>query len=191
MLHLKTHDLETAPAGSVPALAEAKATYGFIPNLMGSLANAPAAATAYMAVAKAFDGSSLTPKEQQVVLLATSFENRCHYCMAAHSVVGGMVGLSSEEVAALREGTELSDPRLEAVRRFTASVVRHRAWIPEEDLVAFRTAGFGPEQVLEVLTGVTLKTLSNYMNHLAATPVDGRFSASAWVHPEEHASVPG
>lgn len=186
MLDLTLHTRETAPAGAVEAIDAAQKAYGFVPHLIANLANAPAAARAYMAVADAFEGSSLSAREQQLVLLATSFENRCHYCMAAHSVVADMVGLPDHVIASVREGTEISDhPRLEALRAFTASVVRNRGWVPEEDLDAFLDAGFDTAAVLEVLTGVTLKTLSNYMNHLAATPVDEQFEAAQWAHPEE------
>lgn len=185
MLDLTLHTHETVPAGAAQALTDAKNAFGFVPNLIAGLANAPAAAASYMAIAAAFDGSSLSAQEQQVVLLTASFENRCHYCMAAHSVVGGMVGLPGDVIAALRDGAELSEPRLQALRAFTASVVRNRGWVPENEVSAFLGAGFDQQNVLEVLTGVTLKTLSNYMNHLAATPVDDVFSAQAWAHPEE------
>lgn len=186
MLDLTLHTRETAPSDAVEAVDAAQKAYGFVPNLIANLANAPAAARAYMAVAEAFDGSSLSAQEQQLVLLATSFENRCHYCMAAHSVVGGMAGLSDPVIEAVRDGTEISDnARLEALRAFTVSVVDNRGWVPEEDIRAFLDAGFAVSAVLEVLTGVTLKTLSNYMNHMAVTPVDPQFEAARWTHPEE------
>ena len=35
---------------------------------------------------------------------------------------------------------------------------------------------------LEILVGVMLKTLSNYTNHLAHTPLDAVFAPNAW-HP--------
>ena len=186
MIDLTLHTRETAPAGAVGAIDAAREAYGFVPNLIASLANAPAAAVAYMAVADAFDGSSLSAQEQQLVLLTTSFQNRCHYCMAAHSVVGDMVGLPDHVLQAVRDGQEISgDARLEALRAFTASVVENRGWVPEQEVDAFLDAGFDARSVLEVLTGVTLKTLSNYMNHLAATPVDPQFEAMRWVHPED------
>lgn len=185
MIDLILHTRETAPAGSVDAIDAARETYGFVPNLIANLANAPAAAVAYMAVAEAFDGSSLSAREQQLVLLSASFQNRCHYCMAAHSVVGDMVGLPDHVIQAVRDGKEISgDPRLEALRAFTASVVENRGWVPEDEVDAFLDAGFDAGNALEVITGVTLKTLSNYMNHLAATPVDGQFEGARWVHPE-------
>lgn len=180
MLDLQLHTPETAPHGSVAALETARSAYGFIPNLLAALANAPAALNAYMGIASALESSSLTPVEQQVILLAASRENSCHYCVAAHSTLAGMAGASDECVDAIRAEEPVPVPRLEALRTFTGSVVRHRGWVPTADLEAFLGAGFTPAQVLEVLTGVTLKTLSNYMNHMAVTPVDGAFEKMAW-----------
>jgi len=189
MLDLTLQTADTAPEGSRDAIAGVKEAYGFVPNLIATLANAPAAVNAYVGVAGALGDSTLSPVEQQVVLLAASFENRCHYCMAAHSVVASGAGASDEVVEALRRGEPIADARLEALRAFTASVVENRGWIPEEDLAAFLDAGFEKAQVLDVLTGVTLKTLSNYMNHITQTPLDEAFGEAEWAHPGQPAGV--
>jgi alkylhydroperoxidase family enzyme len=44
----------------------------------------------------------------------------------------------------------------------------------------FLNAGFTPQQALEVVLGIGLKTLSNYTNHLADTPLDEAFAGRAW-----------
>ncbi len=191
MLQLQLHTADTAPEGSVATIEQAQKAFGFVPNLIAYLSNAPAAVKAYMGVASALEESSLSPVEQQVVLLAASVENRCHYCVAAHSVVAGMVGADEGVVDALRADASLPEARLEALRSFTTSVVRNRGWVPEDEVAAFLAAGFTQAQTLEVLVGVTLKTLSNYMNHLATTPVDGAFEAATWVHPAEQVAVAG
>ena len=69
-LPIRTRD--SAPAEAREALRRASGKYGFIPNLLGKLANAPAALDAYVAVAQAFERSSLEPVEQQVVLLTAN-----------------------------------------------------------------------------------------------------------------------
>lgn len=185
MLDLKLHDVETAPEGSKETLQAVTEAYGFVPNLVAYLANAPAAVKSYAAISGAFENSSLTAIEQHVVLLSVSFQNRCHYCMAAHSVTAGMASAPDDMVEALRDGRPLKDDRMEALRRFATSLTRNRGWIPEEDLQGFLDAGFTPAQVLEVLTGLCLKTLSNYMNHMAETPVDPEFEAGKWTPPED------
>lgn len=42
-------------------------------------------------------------------------------------------------------------------------------------------AGFTKAQVLEVILGISFKTLSNYVNHIAETPLDGAFAAQTWT----------
>jgi alkylhydroperoxidase family enzyme len=80
--------------------------------------------------------------------------------------------------------TQMIDDRgLEAVRGLAGAVVRKRGGLSDADLRAFLDAGHQPHQVLEVLVGVTLKTLSNYTNHLAHTPLDAAFAANAWQPP--------
>lgn len=191
MLRLELHTSDTAPEGSVSSLEQARRAYGFVPNLLASLANAPAAVKAYMGVASALEESSLSPVEQQVVLLSASVENRCHYCVAAHSVVAGMAGAADDAIQALRAAEAVPDPRLDALQAFTASVVRNRGWVPDDEIATFLDAGFTEAQVLEVLVGVTLKTLSNYMNHMAATPVDAAFASARWEHPSDRAALAG
>jgi hypothetical protein len=83
-------------------------------------------------------------------------------------------------VAAIREGKPLTDPRLQALRTFALQVVQKRGWLDPNDLEVFFAAGYDQGHVLEVLTWVSLKTLSNYANHIAKPPVDAAFSAQKW-----------
>lgn len=153
-----------------------------IPNLLGILAESPAALQGYLLTAQQFEKSSLSLSERQVVLLTASVENGCEYCVAAHSMAARRQGLSPEVIESLRDGTPLDDPRLEAVRAFTQSLVRHRGWA-EPAAEQFARAGFTNAQVLEVVLGVAQKTLSNYVNHLAHTPLDLAFAKEKWDHP--------
>ena len=181
------HAPETAPEASRAALGEAKAAFGFVPNLHAILAEAPAALEGYNALWSLFAETSFTPAEQQVVYLAANFENVCGYCMAGHSVLGKMAGLSADHVEALRDGAPIPDPRLEALRRFTSAVVRKRGFVEETEVGAFLAAGFERRQILEVILGVAVKTLSNYTNHIAETPLDAFMKDTVWTPPSARA----
>ena len=87
MSQFKVHTIDTAPVESVPFLQSAQQSMGFVPNLIGVLAESPAAVEAYLTLMSIFEKSSLTPVEQQVAILAISRTNECDYCIAAHSVV--------------------------------------------------------------------------------------------------------
>lgn len=181
------HTVESAPGDSRATLAQVRERFGFVPNLLGALAGAPAALQAYVAAAAAFEATSLSPVERHVVLLTVSFENRCSYCMAAHSTAALAAGMAEGVVKALREDTPLAEPRLETLRRMTCSLVRTRGWVDRDTLAAFLASGYAPEQALEVLVGVAQKTLSNYANHLIGTPLDHQFKRMAWSTPGEAA----
>ncbi|MFW5927106.1 MAG: carboxymuconolactone decarboxylase family protein, partial [Wenzhouxiangella sp.] len=74
------HDKSTAPAEARPLLEKAESAYGFVPNLLGIMAESPALLEAYMTVGQIFEKTDFSPTEQQVVLLAVSADNQCGYC---------------------------------------------------------------------------------------------------------------
>ncbi len=175
------HSSETAPEASKPILTAVQKNFGFVPNLIRVLAEAPAAAETYTTVMGIFQGSSLSNAEQQTVLLSVSFANKCDYCMAAHTTIAGMKDVPVEIIEALRSGTTLPDTKLDALAVLTRSVVETRGWPTDDAKEAFFTAGYGTQQYLEVIVGVSLKTLSNYVNHAADTPLDGAFEPQKWA----------
>lgn len=178
-LDLKT--IEDAPEGSRPHLERAKENFGFVPNLYRVFANNPVALESYVGIGDALaEHGSLSAAEQQLVMLTVSRYNDCHYCVAAHSTIGEQNGLSEASIEAIREDRSLDDPKLEALRRFTKAVVDQRGWLSDDAVSEFLDAGYEKEQVLEVYAITAMKTLSNYTNHLAATPLDRPFEAKRW-----------
>lgn len=174
------HSVESSPAASMEAMEAVGKKFGFVPNLIRELAAAPAAVKAYVTLSGLFDETSLTPVERQIVLATASAENGCAYCVAAHTAGLKMAGLADDQIEAIREQRRLADRKLEALRTLTTAVVDTRGWIDDADLDAFLQAGYTREQVLEVLVGVAMKTLSNYANHIAQTPLDKQLEAFAW-----------
>ncbi|MDX2299891.1 MAG: carboxymuconolactone decarboxylase family protein [Xanthomonadaceae bacterium] len=178
MPNFTLHTPESAPEAARDTLTRVAKHYGFLPNLLGGLAEAPAALHGYIALSEQFGKCSLDAQEQQVVLLATSVINECGFCVAAHSFVArNAAKLDDANLQALRSGGKLPDARLDALAQFTRAVVNERGWVNSAVLDAFLAAGFSKAQVLEVITGVALKTLSNYANHVLETPVNAQFKA--------------
>lgn len=174
------HTEETAPEAARPFLDGAKKKFGFVPNLLGTMADAPALLKGYLTLAEIFDSTSFNPTERQIVLLATSHVNGCAYCMAAHTVIAGMQKVPEDVVKSLRDNTPINDPKLEALRIFASEVADKRGYPSEENLKRFLSAGYTKSQVLEVVLGVGFKTLSNYTNHIADTQLDQTFAPVAW-----------
>jgi uncharacterized peroxidase-related enzyme len=185
------HTPDTAPEDAGPLLEQARQKFGFDLNLFAVMAEAPGLLEAYLKVNDIFSRTSLSPEEQALVLIAVSRENGCHYCVAAHSAAADMTGVPASVTDALRDGRPLEDSRLEALRRFAGQVVERRGWPEEDEVQRFLDAGYGRRQLLEVLVGVGLKTLSNYTNHLAGTELDRQLASRAWSPPEESAGAAG
>ena len=183
MLDLPIHTKETAPPDSRPLLDRSEAAFGRIPALHGVMAEAPAVLQGYQDMIALNARTSFTATERHVAWLAVSFENGCSYCMAAHTGLAKLDHVDDPVIEALRDGTPINDTRLEALRRFAAAMVRKRGRSDESDLQAFMEAGFRPRQVLELVLIVSTKTLSNYINHVAETPVDPAMEKFAWQPP--------
>ncbi len=172
------HTPESAPEASRAILDGARRGYGFVPNLLGGLAEAPATLEGYVALSRILDKASFTETEKQVVLIATSLENGCDYCVAAHATAARLKRVP-DDVVAVVAGRPIADPRLEALRQFTLALVRERGRVADEAVQVFLAAGFERAQALEVVLGVALKTIANYANHLIGTPIDAAFAPAA------------
>lgn len=181
MSQFPIHTVETAPTGSRPYVEAAKAAFGMVPNLVGEFAESPAVIEGYLALAGAYQKSDLTPLEREIVLIAAAAENGCHYCVAAHTTVTQGQKLDQSVISAVRAGGPIADARLETLRAFGVKVVRERGWVSDADVNALLAVGYTRANVLEVVLGVGLKTISNYINHIAETPVDAAFQANAFT----------
>lgn len=171
---------QTAPVAAMEHLRAAERAFGFVPNLLGVLAEAPIALRAYMDLTELLGKSSLSPVQQQIMMLAASYENGCGYCMAAHGTVAGRIGMPATVLEALRGGSTIPDSKLEALRSFVVEVVRSRGRVSDRRIDEFLRAGYTHENVLEAVFAVAMKTLSNYTNHITETPVDSEFAEQIW-----------
>lgn len=176
----KIHDETNAPEAAQPLLKKAKENYGFVPNLLGVMASSPALLKGYITLSGIFDETSFSPTERQIILLSASYENGCTYCMAAHSAMASMQNVPDHVIEALRNDEPIRDSKLEALRNLTREMVDMRGYPSADTLKAFKAVGYDDSHVLEVVLGVGMKTLSNYTNHMAETPLDEAFEGSRW-----------
>lgn len=174
------HSIETTPEGSKAAIRAVETKYHMIPNVLGVMAESPQALEAYLNLSQLFEQGSFNSVERQVILLTVSYENNCRYCMAAHTAGAKQTATPDAIIDAIRAGRPIPEPKLEILRNFTREVVDKRGLMSETDVRSFLDAGYNPRQVLEVILGVAMKTLSNYTNHIARTPLDPVFRTFEW-----------
>ncbi len=156
-----------------------------VPNMYGAMANLPALLEAYQhGYQLVRSQSGFTPIEQEVLFLTISRENFCTYCVAAHSFVAdAMTKVPVEITDAIRSDAEIQDEKLEALRHFAATMVRTRGNPGESDATEFLGAGFTEQHILGVILAISVKTLSNYSNHVFHTELDQAFKGRQWNGP--------
>lgn len=182
------HTPDTAPAESRPLLEKSQAAFGMVPGLHAVMAESPQHLEAYQTLHGLFEETSLGVTERNVVWLTINVEHACHYCVPAHTGIARSQGVDDGVIAALREARPLDDARLETLRQFTLKVVRQRGHVDQADIDAFIAAGFTRRNVLDVILGVAQKVMSNYVNHIADTPVDAPFARFEWTPPSARAA---
>jgi len=141
-------------------------TYGFIPNLFAYMAEAPTTIKAYLELNKLIEKTSFTTAQQQVALMAASVENGCDFCTTAHHAIGKMKQANEQTLKALNAQTTIDDAQDKVLVDFVQLVVKKRGRLSSDDINKFLDAGFTKQQILEVMLIVSIKTLSNYINHL-------------------------
>ena len=143
---------------------------GMVPNLYATFAYSETALANYLAFQSA--KSSLMGKSREVVNLVTSQVNRCEYCLAAHTVLGGIVGFTPSQIIEIRHGHANFDPKFDALARLTKGVVESRGHIDPALLDSFFAAGWTKENLVDAIVIMGDKTVSNYMHGVTKVPVD-------------------
>jgi uncharacterized peroxidase-related enzyme len=181
-LTLSAKTLQNAEPKARAILERAKAQMGFIPNMYAVMANSPGLLETYMDGYDRFrKDSGLTPAEQEVVFLTISRTNGCDYCVAAHSLIADQMSKVAPAVTeAIRDGRAIPDPKLAALSAFTDVLLSKRGLPSKADVAAFLAAGYGERQILELILAISVKTLSNYSNHLFHTTLDQAFVGREW-----------
>lgn len=168
---LKLIDPDRASGQQKELLDAVRAKLGLVPNLTRALANAPAALKAYLDLSGALAGASLNARQREQLALAVSEVNACGYCLSAHTLIGGKLGLQEGQILDARRGTA-DDPKTAALLRLAQRIVLERGHVKDADLRAARAAGVTDGELAETVAVVALNLFTNYFNHLAATPVD-------------------
>jgi alkylhydroperoxidase family enzyme len=181
MSTFKVHSIESAPEKSKAMLEASVKGFGMLPNLHGVMAESPAMLEAYKTIHDTFMNKTGFNKEELTVVWQTiNVENKCHYCVPAHTGIAHMMKVDASITEALRNETPLANDKLETLRNTTLAIVRDRGFVSESQMQAFYDAGYTNAQYLDILVGYAQKIMSNYTNHAAKTEVDPSFKDFAW-----------
>ncbi|MFK5237809.1 carboxymuconolactone decarboxylase family protein [Glaesserella parasuis] len=173
MSKFQIHTIDTAPEAAKETLQAVKNNNGFIPNLIGVLANAPTALETYRTVGAINQRNSLTPTEREIVQITAAVANGCGFCVAGHTAISiKQIKMPDELLQALRKATPIQDNKLDTLARFTLAVINTKGKVGEILLNEFFAVGYTQQNALDVVLGVSLASLCNYANNLADTPIN-------------------
>ena len=143
---------------------------GFVPNLYATYAYSDTALENYLNFSNA--KTSLSAKEREVVNLAVSEVNNCIYCLSAHTAIGKMNGFTDEQILELRAGEASFNEKLDALARIARNITENRGKTDAAVLENFFNAGYSKGNLIDVISLVGDKTISNYIHSTTQVPVD-------------------
>jgi len=147
-----------------------KKALGFVPNLYATYAHSDTALENYLNFANA--KTSLSAKEKEVVNLAVSQVNDCIYCLSAHTAIGKMNGFTDEQILELRAGFSSVNTKLDALAKLAKNITENRGRTDTDVLENFFNAGYTKANLIDTISLVGDKTISNYIHSTTKVPVD-------------------
>ncbi|MEM6160961.1 carboxymuconolactone decarboxylase family protein [Erwinia sp. P6884] len=177
MTILKMHNLDSAPSASRSSLQGSIDVFGWIPWQSAYMAESPALLSSYQFAHDAFCQCSLNEEERAVVWITTGTINQCAYTVQAHNWIAQHKGVSVEILNTLAHEPEVLPGKLAALYRFTRQVVLAQGQIPQQALEEVLSAGYSQQNVLDVILGVSQKTMSTLLNSIAHTQIEPQFQS--------------
>lgn len=143
---------------------------GFVPNLFATYAYSNTALENYLNFSNA--KTSLKAKEKEVVNLAVSQVNECVYCLSAHTAIAKMNGFTDNQILEIRAGEATFDAKLDALARLARNTTENRGRTSADVLENFFAQGYTKANLVDVISLIGDKTISNYLHNTTQVPVD-------------------
>lgn len=170
----------TAPAPARRAMEATARHLGYLPAPVARLASSPQLLEGFLKVSGLFEATSLDPVAREVVVLTIAVRNGCHVCVAMHTARLAGMDAGAGLISALREGRPLADRRLAAIQTFTLQAVAAAGAVGDDELQAFFSHGYTPQNALEVVLGIGAYTMSTLANRMTRAPLDDQLKPFAW-----------
>ena len=168
---IKGIDRETARGKAKELLDAVERKYGAVPNSFRTMAIAPAGLQGFLDLSGTLEGGVLPFETRYQISLAVSEINGCPYCLSAFTAIGKSRGMKDETLAMCRLAGS-TDPKIDAMLKFAAAMVRARGAVTNEDFQKVKSAGCSDEEIQEIVANVALFTFANYINLVLGTEID-------------------
>ena len=140
-------------------------------NIFKGLASHPEVLEAFLGWSGGLKAGALSDAEHEILALHISETNGCAYCTAAHTMIAEGVGIDSKTSLEARRGKS-GEGKHQALIDFAGAVMETRGFVSNEQLEAFKNAGYGDQAVIEVIAAISAHTFTNLYNHVHATEID-------------------
>lgn len=173
MTRLNTIRPETATGAAAEVFAKIKKAAGKVPNAYATIGTHSAEA---LSAALAFDAtvaaSTLGKPDIEVIKLVVSEHAGCDYCVAAHTLMGKLAGLSGEQMKQVRSGVASGDATRDALVTYVRTLVGTRGTVPAEAVATICAAGYTERQIIEINLAIASITFTNLVNRVNDTTLD-------------------
>src|SRR5215510_5687147 len=135
-------------------ILEVQEKAGFVPNVFLVLARRPDEFRAFFAYHDALmlKEGGLSKGEREMIVVATSAANQCHYCVIAHGAILRIYEkrpLIADQIAVNYRKADVTD-RQRAMLAFAMKVALHSGEIEDGDLARLREHGFSDEDAWDI-----------------------------------------
>ena len=171
-------DLEADIRDRIVAVQEKS---GFVPNVFLALAHRPDEFRAFFNHHDALmeRESGLSKAEREMIVVATSSANHCHYCVVAHGAILRIRAknpLIADQVAINYRLADISARQI-AMLDFAMRVATESHQVSEDDLEALRAHGFSQDDVWDIGAISAFFAMSNRLASMSAMRPNDEFFA--------------
>jgi uncharacterized peroxidase-related enzyme len=152
---------------------------GFVPNVFLTLAYRPAEFRAFFAYHDALmdkDGG-LSKAEREMIVVATSSANQCHYCVIAHGAIlriRAKEAQIADQIAINYRNADIT-PRQKAMLDFAMKVSAKAEEISEQDFAEIGAHGFSDDDIWDIAAIAAFFALSNRMANVTGMRPNDEF----------------
>ncbi len=176
-------DLDDIPDDLKDAIVAVNEKAGFIPNIFLALAHRPDEFRAFFAYHEALmeRQGGLTKADREMIVVATSGDNGCQYCVVAHGAIlriRAKNSLVADQVAVNHHKADITD-RQKAMLDFALKVSNDSRSVDESDYEALHMHGFDDDDIWDIAAITGLFGFSNRLANFASIRPNEEFYTMA------------
>lgn len=174
-------ELDDLDADIRDRIVEVQDKSGFVPNVFLALAHRPDEFRAFFSHHDALmeRESGLSKAEREMIVVATSSANHCHYCVVAHGAILRIRAknpLISDQIAINYRLADISE-RQKAMLDFATRVATESHQVSEDDFETLRAHGFSEDDVWDIGAISAFFAMSNRLASMSAMRPNDEFYA--------------